>query len=328
MNNNLPTILITGANGFLGFHVMKAFEQSKQTQYNITSPNSETLNLLDYKSLCKYIKQSNTTTILHMAGVCAGIKGNANNPGRFLYTNTQMALNVYEGARTCGVKRVYGLGTVCMYPKFCPVPFKEDYILGEFPKSFQTVGNYPEETNAPYSYGKRILMMMGKTYREQYDIKGAFLIPVNMYGEEDHFDLINSHVVPALIRKFEDAKTNNIKEVEVWGTENSGTSREFLYSGDCAEIIVKTVLSDFDNPLPINIGTGQEIKIVDLVKLIKELVGYQGNVLFNGKLDGQPRRCLDISRAKNLLNWSASTSLRDGLIKTIDWYRANKTNII
>lgn len=321
---NKKNLLITGANGFLGHHILDNLNTIAHN-FNILKPKSSELDLLNFEQTNNYCKDNNINIILHLAAICGGIIKNSHNPGYFLYTNTQMALNVYESARINNIRYIYGLGTVCMYPKYCPVPFKEDFILGDFPPNVLTAGNYPESTNAPYSYGKRILLLMGKTYREQYGIGGAFFIPVNMMGEYDNFDLQNSHVIPALIRKFDYAKENNLPYIECFGTKNSGTSREFLYAGDCAEVIVKAICNSFDYDLPINLGTGKEIKIVDLANLISELVGYNGDITFNGKLDGQPRRCLDVSRAKKLLGWEAKIPLREALIKTISWYRANKS---
>ena len=276
------------------------------------------MNLLQPKDLLNYCYAHTIDCILHLSAVCAGIFGNAQRPADFLYANTQMALNVYEAARLANVKNVYGLGSVCQYPKFCPLPFEETNIWA----------GAAEETNFPYGQAKRTLMMLSQTYRQQYGIKGAFFIPVNMYGPYDHFNTTTAHVIPSLIMKFEHAKNNNILEVECWGTKDAGTSREFLYAQDCAEVIVNAVISDFDCDLPINIGTGKEIKIVELAELIANLTGYKGIITFNGQLDGQPRRCLHVSRAKELLNWEAKTSLREGLTKTIDWYRARELNFI
>ena len=315
----MTNLLITGANGFLGTHIKNQFLHTQHT-LNILAPTSSEINVLKLKQLVSYCITNNISEILHLAAKCGGIFHNANSPADFLYANTQMALNIYEAARICGVEYVHSLGSVCMYPKYCPTPFKEDYILGNFPKDFLTVGNYPEETNAPYGQAKRTLMMLGQTYRQQYGIKGSFLIPVNLYGPHDTFNTTTAHVIPSLIMKLDDAKNNNMPQVECWGNGTT-TSREFLYAVDCSEVISQVVLSNFDCELPINIGTGKEIKIFDLAHMIAKIVGYSGDIVFNGKLDGQPRRCLDVSRAKELLNWEAKTSLYDGLVKTVEWYR-------
>ena len=306
----MNSILITGGNGFLGKNLQKILISN---DCKFFFPSSEEVNCLNEQSLIDFIHQNRIDIILHMAAKCAGIGGNANNPAVFLRDNTQMALNIYEAARKCGIKKVYSLGSVCMYPLNCPTPFKEDDIWN----------GKPELTNAPYGQGKRTLMMLGQTYRQQFDIGGAHLIPVNLFGPGDHFDLQNSHVIPALINKFDAAIKSSSDEVECWGSGTT-TSREFLYVEDCAEAISQTILSGFDCDLPINLGTGQEITIFDLAHLISQLMKYRGQITFNGKLDGQPKRCLDVSRAKQMINWEAKTLLREGLIKTIEWYRNQK----
>ena len=307
-------ILITGGNGFLGKHVLPKLQITKHLSW---APSSAILNVLDKNSLFEYIKDLQIDTILHMSAACGGILANQNSPADFLYKNTLMALNIYEVAKEADVETVYSLGSVCAYPKYCPIPLKEDDIWN----------GAAEETNFPYSQAKRTLMMLGQTYRQQYGIKGAHLIPVNMYGEHDHFDLTNSHVIPALIRKFDNATAKHLPQVECWGSGEA--SREFLYAGDTAGAIVQAIQQKLDTNLPINLGTGVEISIKDLAYLIKDLTGYQGQVVFTGEVsDGQPRRCLDVSRAKALLNWTAQTDLKTGLVKTIEWYRANKQRIM
>ena len=301
-------ILVTGAgkNGFLGHHIKIAF--SPFGQYNITYVGSE-YNLINQIDTYSLFAEYEPDIVVHMAAVCGGILANKNSPADFLRDNTQMGLNVFEAARKFKCEYVYTLGSVCSYAKHCPVPFKEDDIFN----------GYPEETNAPYGQAKRTLLMLSQTYRQQYGIKGAHLIPVNMLGEKDHFDLTNSHVIPALINKFVHAKKSDQQTVECWGTGSA--TREFLYAGDCAEAIVKAVTSLLDTPLPINIGTGKDISIKDLACLIAELVDFKGEIVFNGQVsDGQPERRLDVSRAKKLLGFEAKTDLRQGLIKTIDWY--------
>jgi len=323
-------LLITGGNGFLGKHVVKELTNNNVKVYDAGhlggkkffndknelsawTPSSHDANITSKLSLTFGLKDMKIDAILHMAAVCGGILANKNSPADFLRDNTQMALNIYEFARESNIKNVYSLGSVCAYPKYCPAPFKEDNIW-----------NGPaEETNFLYGQAKRTLMMLGQTYRQQYGIKGAHLIPVNLCGEYDHFDPINSHVIPALIKKFETARTQNLPQVQCWGTGDA--TREFLYAGDAAEVIVKTILTNFDSELPINIGTGTDISIKDLAFLIKELTEYQGEIVFTGEVsDGQPKRMLDVSRAKELLNWEAKTQLKEALIKTISWYREAK----
>ena len=269
-------ILITGGNGFLGKHVSKAMSRDRSVE--ILTPNSSKLNVLDYSSLSRFINDYYPCVILHMAAVCGGILANKNSPADFLRDNTQMALNIYEAARQYNVPQVYSLGSVCAYPKYCPTPFRENNIWN----------GYPEETNAPYGIAKRTLLTLSQTYRQQYGIGGAHLIPVNMYGEHDHFDLVNSHVIPALIRKFDDAICSNSDTVFCWGTGEA--TREFLYAGDAAEVIAKAVLTGFNNPDPVNLGTGQDVSIKDLASLIGRLMGFNGNIVFDGSVsDGQTK---------------------------------------
>jgi nucleoside-diphosphate-sugar epimerase len=302
-------LFITGGNGFLGYHIKKELTKGS---IDYLAPKSSELNLLNFEELSNYLQTNKPTTILHMAAYCGGILANKNSPADFLRENTQMGLNIYEAARLNDITNVYSLGSVCAYPVNCPIPFKEDSIWD----------GYPEKTNAPYGQAKRTLLMLGQAYREQYGFTGAHFIPVNMYGEYDHFDLVNSHVIPALINKMTHAKKTNANTVECWGTGNA--TREFLYGGDCAQAVVRAVISNLDTNLPINLGIGKDISIKDLAYLIAELTDYTGSIVFNHKVsDGQPKRLLDISRAKKLIDWEATTSLRDGLINTIAWYKAS-----
>ncbi len=307
-------LLVTGGTGFLGKHIANVLFDSSFIQHK-WMPNSQQLNLNSPECIWS-MSQYRPDVILHMAAVCGGILANKNSPADFLHKNIDMASNVFKYARDFNVKHVYTLGSVCAYPKFCPIPFKEDDLWN----------GYPEETNAPYGMSKRLLLMLGQTYRQQYGIGGAHLIPVNMYGEHDHFDLTNSHVIPALIRKFDDAITQGKNHISCWGTGNA--TREFLYAGDCAEAIVRAIEHKLDTDLPINLGVGKEVSILDLSALIGELMGFKGRILFNtDTLDGQPRRMLDVTRAKQLLSWEARTSLQTGLKRTIEWYRQNKESV-
>ena len=304
-------LLITGGNGFLGKAIT---EQLKSTAIEYLTPRSSDMDVLDFDVLCSYLKEHRPDSILHAAAIVGGILANANSPADFLRANTQMGLNVYEAARLCGTKSIYSLGSVCMYPKYCSAPFREDDMWNGF----------PEETNAPYGQAKRTLLMLSKTYRQQHGIAGAFLVPVNLYGPNDHCNLTNSHVIPALIRKFDTAASNGLPSVECWGTGKQGATREFLYVNDCATAIIKAISTNLDTDLPINLGVGKDISIYDLAHLIAELTGYTGEITFNGKFDGQPKRLLDVSRAKEMLEWEAKIDFRTGLKETIDWYRANK----
>lgn len=316
-------ILVTGAGptGFLGSHVREAF-----SDLDAVFPSSRDMNLMSLEDTKRGLLRHTPDVIVHMAAVCGGILANKNSPADFLTKNTIMSLNLYEAAQMlrglstesvfAGVgSRIYTLGSVCAYPKHCPVPFKEDDLWN----------GMPEETNAPYGIAKRHLFMMGKTYREQYGIGGAHLIPVNMFGSHDHFDLTNSHVIPALINKFINAVENNLPEVPVWGTGEA--TREFLHARDCARAIKMAVISKLNYPEPINIGTGKDISIKDLAFLIKDLTGYTGEVKFTGEVsDGQPKRRLDVSRAKEVLGFEAKIDLETGLKETIEWYKTSKVN--
>lgn len=303
-------ILITGGTGFVGKHVQKAFQPyAEEHSFSFIGSSCDLTCENNVNDLFRAVKPD---IVIHMAAVCGGILANKNSPAVFLRDNLHMSLNVYNAAVCVGKKdiKLYTLGSVCAYPKYCPTPFKEDNIWN----------GYPEETNAPYGQAKRTLMLLGQTYRAQYGIGGAHLIPVNMYGEHDHFDLTNSHVIPALINKFVDAVKNNKPSVECWGTGEA--TREFLYAGDSAEAIVKAVMMKLDTDLPINLGTGKDISIKDLAYLIGNLTGFTGQIVFNGQVsDGQPKRQLDVTRAKQILGFEAKTALKDGLLKTIEWYK-------
>lgn len=305
------TLLITGGNGFLGKHVINHLKNYTKTIY---IPTSKELNLLDRQQTIDFINQIKPTTILHMAALCGGILANKNSPADFLHKNIDMGSNIFFAAQQANCTNIYTLGSVCAYPKYCPVPFKEDNLWN----------GYPEETNAPYGMAKRLLLLMSQTYRAQYGFTGAHLIPVNLYGEYDHFDdLTNSHVIPALINKFETAKNNNLPHVMCWGTGE--ITREFLYADDAAEAITRALLNNLDSDLPINLGTGENISIKNLALLIQELIGYKGEVIFSGEVsNGQPERRLDVNRAKELLNWKAKTNLRKGLEQSITWFRSRE----
>ena len=306
-------ILVTGGTGFLGKHLVPKLKEN----HEVLAPSSKELNILDFPNFYNKVQYYQPDAILHMAAKCAGILGNKINPADFLRDNTQMALNVYEVARIHNVPKVYSLGSVCAYPKFCPPPFKEDNIWN----------GAAEETNFPYGQAKRTLMMLGQTYRQQYGLSGAHLIPVNMYGEHDTFDPTYSHVIPALIRKFEESIRNKNSVVECWGTGEA--TREFLYAGDCSEAICKAINSKLDTDLPINLGVGKDISIKDLARLIGQLTNFQGDIVFTGEVsDGQPKRVLDVSRAKEMLDWVAKTDLKTGLMNTIKYYNDNRDKII
>lgn len=307
-------LLITGGTGFLGQHVSsRLIKETDEYYIRFITPSSSQLDLTNRLSTINFILDYKPDVILHMAALCGGILANKKRPADFLHKNLDMSSNIFDAALKAKCQYIYTLGSVCSYPKYCPTPFKEDSLWN----------GYPEETNAPYGIAKRVLLMLSQTYREQYNIGGAHLIPVNLYGEHDHFDLTNSHVIPALINKFTNAKEKKLPYVECWGTGEA--TREFLYAGDAAQAIVKSVLSNLDYEQPINLGTGVDISIKELANLIKGMTNYKGEIHFTGEVsDGQPKRVLDVSRAKKMLDWAAETNLIEGLQKTINWYRSDR----
>lgn len=296
-------ILLTGATGFLGQNLSPVLKQD----YEVQGFQSSYWDLRCQKTCYQALDQFEPDVIVHAAGSVGGILANRDNPGKFMYENLIMGANLIEAARTKGVKKFILLGTVCAYPKHTPVPFKEEELWN----------GYPEETNAPYGIAKKTLMRLVEAYHEQYDFNGVNLVPVNMYGPHDHFNLTSSHVIPALILKFDEAIKSG-KDVTLWGTGEA--SREFLYAPDCAEAIKLAIQKDV-GPEPINIGTGKEIKIIDLAETIADLMGFNGTIFFDSsKPDGQPRRCLDTARAKERLGFEATTDLETGLKSTIEWF--------
>lgn len=298
-------IVITGGAGFLGRHLQAAFRAAAVR--TILVPTVERYDLTQSRAVERMYADMRPTVVVHLAAQVGGIGANRDNPGRFFYSNMAMGLHMIEQARLSGVKKFVQLGTVCAYPKFTPVPFREADLWN----------GYPEETNAPYGIAKKALLVMLQGYRRQYGLHGVFLLPVNLYGPGDNFDPASSHVIPALIRKFVLAKRNADPEVAVWGTGSA--SREFLYVEDCARGIVLAT-QKYDAPDPVNLGSGGEIAIRDLVAKIASMVGFSGKIVYDAdKPDGQPRRCLDTSRAEKYFGFKARVGLDDGLRKTLDW---------
>ena len=302
-------ILITGGTGFLGKAVVNTLSSQG---YNNLLPIGRSVDLTCCEETFDFFEKQNPDVVIHLAATVGGIGANKQNPGLFMYNNLVMGTNTIEASRLNKVKKFVMVGTVCAYPKFTPVPFKEDDIWN----------GYPEETNAPYGIAKKSLMRLVQSYHEQYNFNGVNLIPVNMYGPHDNFDPAISHVIPALILKFYKALKFDLEAVEVWGTGEA--SREFLYVEDCAHAVHLALEKDI-SPEPINIGTGGEIKIKYLAHTIAEVMGYKGSIYFNSSYpDGQPRRQLDISRAKERLYYEPKVDLLDGLEATVDWFMENK----
>jgi len=305
-------ILLTGGTGFLGTNLTKILQETFGSS-QVRSIGSKPYDLRKCRCTDNVISRSAPDVIIHTAGSVGGIGANQENPGKFMYENLIMGTNIIHSAMEAKVPKFILLGTVCAYPKFTPVPFKEEDLWN----------GYPEETNAPYGIAKKTLMRLVEAYHEQYDFNGVNLIPVNMYGPHDHFNLTSSHVIPALILKVHQAIENNDPSITLWGTGEA--SREFLFVEDCGQAIVKAINSDNLSPEPINIGTGKEIKIKDLVQEITNIMGYKGDIIYDSsKPDGQPRRCLDTSRAKERLGFEAQIGLKEGLQRTINWYMENK----
>ena len=313
MDLSKKRIVVTGGAGFLGSFLCEKLAERGCSE--IFVPRRREYDLVHEENVERLYKDAEPDVIFHLAAEVGGIGANQKQPGRFFYANMAMGLHLIEGARRHRVEKFIQVGTICAYPKFTPVPFREEDLWN----------GYPEETNAPYGIAKKSLLVMCQSYRQQYGLNAIYLLPVNLYGPRDNFDLETSHVIPALIRKCVDAQTNGNETVEVWGTGSA--SREFLYVEDAAEALILAA-ERYDKPDPVNIGAGREITIRDLVHLIRKLTRYDGEFVWNtSKLDGQPRRCLDTSRAKKEFGFEAQTPFEEGLRRTIEWYRENRDTI-
>ena len=302
-------VVVTGGAGFLGsFVVDKLRARGCQT---IIVPRSAEYDLRDRDAIVRLYETARPDLVLHLAAVVGGIGANQENPGRFFYDNAIMGIQLIEIARQMGVQKFVATGTICAYPKFTPIPFREDDLWN----------GYPEETNAPYGLAKKMMLTQLQAYRAQYGFEGIFLLPVNLYGPRDNFDLHTSHVIPALIRKCAEAKAAGRSEIVLWG---DGTpTREFLYVEDAAEGLLLAA-ECYDGDLPINLGTGEEIAIANLATVIADEVGFEGKIIWDSsKPNGQPRRCLDVTRAKELFGFEAAHDLRQGLSKTVAWFKEN-----
>ena len=303
-------IMVTGVSGFLGSHVVKKL--TDDNKYIVYVPRSEQFDLTIRSNVDEILSVVQPSVVVHLAAKVGGIGANQNNPGLFFYDNIMMGLNLVDGCKEHNVDKFIHIGTVCSYPKYCEVPFKEDDLWNGF----------PEETNAAYGIAKKAIITMLEGYKKQYGLKSSVLLPVNLYGPKDNFNENSSHVIPALIKKIYDAKARGDNEIVCWGTGSS--SREFLYVKDAAEAIVRAIDSGIEDPTPINLGGSGEITIKRLVQIISEHMCYTGKVVWDhSKPDGQPRRCLDNSRCKELLNWEAKTDFVSGIRETIKWYKQN-----
>ena len=300
-------VMVTGGAGFLGRAVVARLKAAGADE--IFVPRSRDYDLRTLDGIERALTDGRPEMVIHLAAVVGGIGANRENPGRFFYENAIMGIQLMEQARLGGVAKFVTVGTVCAYPKFTPVPFHEEDLWN----------GYPEETNAPYGLAKKMLLVQGQSYREQYGFNAIHLMPVNLYGPGDHFDLETSHVIPALIRKCLEAKERGEPEIVCWG---DGTpTREFLYVEDAAEAIVLAA-ERYDGPEPVNVGSGMEISIKDLVHLVAQLTGFQGNVVWDPtKPNGQPRRSVDTQRAERSFGFRARTSFEEGLRRTIEWHR-------
>jgi GDP-L-fucose synthase len=298
-------IVVTGGAGFLGRFIV---DKLRARNAEVFVPRSHEYNLVEKSDIIRLLDETRPDLVIHLAAVVGGIGHNQKNPGRFFYENLMMGAQLIEQSRLQGVKKFVATGTVCAYPKFVPVPFREEDLWN----------GYPEETNAPYGLAKKMMLVQSQAYRDQYGFNSIFLLPANLYGPGDNFDLETSHVIPALIRKCVEARRNGSGVVEVWGSGKP--SREFLYVEDCAEGIVRAAES-YDAGEPVNLGNSREVIIKDLVELIAKLTGFSGEIRWQSdKPDGQPRRQLDTSRAFERFGFRARISLEEGLAKTIEWY--------
>jgi GDP-L-fucose synthase len=298
-------VLVTGGGGFLGTHVVDRLRANGLAPFVARRQDYDLTVAEDTERL---FADARPDLVLHLAAEVGGIGANQANPGRYWYANLMMGAHVLEQSRLRGVGKVVVLGTICAYPKFAPIPFREEDLWD----------GYPEETNAPYGIAKKTLLVGAQGYREQYGTNAVFLLPVNLYGPRDNFNLETSHVIPALIRKMVEARERGEPRIVLWG--DGSPTREFLYVEDCAEGVVLAA-ERYNSPEPVNLGTGEEISIRKLAELIANATGYEGEIVWDtSKPNGQPRRRLDVSRAENLFGFRASTPLREGLERTIAWY--------
>lgn len=301
-------VVVTGGAGFLGSHLVQVLQSRGAT--DIFVPRSAEFDLRKQEVCAQVVKGADI--VIHLAAVVGGIGYNREIPGQMFYDNILMGTHMIEESRKAGVGKFVALGTICAYPKFAPVPFKEDDLWD----------GYPEETNAPYGLAKKMMLVQSTAYREQYGFNSIFLLPVNLYGPGDNFSDKSSHVIPALIKKFIEGKENNLPEVTVWGSGKA--TREFLYAPDCA-LGIALATEKYDKSDPVNLGAGFEISIKDLAEKIKALVGYSGKIVWDStKPDGQPRRMLDTNRAEKEFGFKTVKTFEDGLMKTVEWFLSHR----
>lgn len=309
------TVMVTGGAGFLGSHLIEQLEE-RAPDVDIFVPRSSEYDLREKSDIRRAFSNSGADVVIHLAATVGGIGANRDNPGRYFYDNAIMGIELMEIARKFDVNTFTILGTICSYPKHTPVPFSEEDLFN----------GYPEETNAPYGIAKKALLTQSKAYRKQYGFNSTYLMPVNLYGPRDDFELETSHVIPAIIRKCVEARERGDDSITAWGTGEP--TREFLYVKDAADGIIRGT-ERLNESTPINLGSGMEISIRDLVNLIVDLTGFDGEIHWDtSKPDGQPRRRLDTSRAKAKFGWVASTDFKEGLKETIEWYETNRGEIV
>lgn len=307
-------ICVTGGAGFLGSFIQESLKKRGVT--DIFIPLRKQYDLIEVSDIRRMLSDAKPDVIIHLAANVGGIGANMEHPAEFFYDNLMMGVQLIHESWKAGVEKFVAIGTICAYPKYTPIPFKEDDLWN----------GYPEETNAPYGLAKKMLLVQSQAYRKQYGFNSIYLLPVNLYGPRDNFNPKSSHVIPALIHKCYEAKLNHISEVVIWG--DGSPTREFIYAGDAAEGIVMAA-EKYDGPEPVNIGSGMEISIKDLAELIARLIGYEGKLVYDtGKPNGQPRRALDVSRAREYFGFTAKMSFEDGLKQTIDYYISNRDAIL
>ncbi|MDP2232553.1 MAG: GDP-L-fucose synthase [Actinomycetota bacterium] len=302
-------VCVTGGAGFLGSFLLEQLKQAGAT--DVFVPTYPEYDLVEQEAIVRMLADSKPDVIIHLAAVVGGIGANMANPGKYFYDNAMMGIQLIEQARLAGVGKFVALGTICAYPKFAPIPFREEDIWD----------GYPEETNAPYGLAKKMMLVQCQAYRQQYGFDGIFLLPVNLYGPRDNFDLESSHVIPAMIRKMITARDAGT-DVTLWG--DGSPTREFLYAEDCARAIVMAA-EHYDGAEPVNLGAGWEITMKDLAELIGKHVGFEGEIIWDtSKPNGQPRRKLDVTRAKEYFGFEAQMQFDEGIKRTVEWWEANR----